>query len=421
MEPSYKFMDHCKVLKNNDRVVFVNRNTGEWLKISEQCYRILNLGTGKMSESQLIARLADKEDQEYFKKLFEKLRSMGLISSSEKADEYCQNIKQIYFAVTHRCNLKCIHCCFNAAFGSDKDILSTDEVLNIVDKIIACSPELITFTGGEPLLRKDFIKILEYTAERFNGKISLSTNATLINSRNVKILSSLLSSIDISLDGVDEESCSLLRGPGVFDKVMESVRLLKENGLDKISLSMVLVDGNRHLEDEFRKLNEKLGTMPLIRNFSPTGRGKINKDLLQKEAVSKKPKTLTFSESELKSIRKGLKSCCCGAGRNQFIINYDGSIYPCGLLIKDDYKMGNVNEIRDIKSYMNIIAGKSPAYKALNQIEPDMFHRCRDCNVNLFCWSCLNDIEQIKNSPLEDFQERCLSRKQLLSKFIWDA
>ena len=117
------------------------------------------------------------------------------------------------------------------------------------------------------------------------GKIILSTNGTFINDKNVDILAKCAYKIDISLDGVDEESCSIVRGPGVFDKVINNVKLLKNTGFEKISLSMAVSDKNKHLETEFNKLNELLGTTPLVRAFTPVGRGKDNRNIFSDKGI----------------------------------------------------------------------------------------------------------------------------------------
>jgi len=57
------------------------------------------------------------------------------------------------------------------------------------------------------------------------------TNATLINADNVRIIVNSVDSIDISLDGVDERTASIVRGEGVFGKVISSIKLLKRMGL----------------------------------------------------------------------------------------------------------------------------------------------------------------------------------------------
>ncbi|MBT2157363.1 SPASM domain-containing protein [Clostridioides difficile] len=76
--------------------------------------------------------------------------------------------------------------------------------------------------------------------------------------------------------------------------------------------------------------------------------------------------------------------CACNAGNSQIFINYDGDVYPCPSLIKDDYKMGNIfdnefvkvikeNKTRDLKSLIK-----------LESIYPYNFEKCKDCDVNIF-------------------------------------
>ena len=79
---------------------------------------------------------------------------------------------------------------------------------------------------------------------------------------------------------MDEESCSRVRGNGVFGKVIKSVYLLKKRGFDLISLSMVLTEENEKLVEKFMQLNQKLGTYPVIRRISWLGRALENKSRL---------------------------------------------------------------------------------------------------------------------------------------------
>ena len=80
----------------------------------------------------------------------------------------------------------------------------TQEWTGIIDKIVDIEPGGIVLTGGEPLLRKDFFEIIRYLRSKYNGKVALATNATLINDDNVKLLAELIDKFDISIDGVDE-------------------------------------------------------------------------------------------------------------------------------------------------------------------------------------------------------------------------
>lgn len=128
---------------------------------------------------------------------------------------------------------------------------------------------MITLSGGEPLLRGDFKELLKYLKNNYNGHIGISTNGTLITNSNAELLVKYADQIDISVDGVDEETCSIVRGKGVFEKVIKSIKILQDKGFSNISLSMVFSDKNEYLEPSFLELNKKLGTTPFsILNFS---------------------------------------------------------------------------------------------------------------------------------------------------------
>lgn len=418
MSVKYRFTADMRVIENGNKVIILSRDGGAWLKISKQCYDVLNLGIQHgLTIEKLIESLADDEDRDYFRDLFEKLKEMQVVSNNEHSEQVNMNrikkIKQLYFALTHRCNLKCIHCCIDAGKVSDDEYLTTEQVLSAIDKVIVLDPLSIVFTGGEPMIRKDFIQILEYTARRYKGKITLSTNGTLINEENVKILAQLCNQIDISLDGVDEDSCTIIRGPGVYDRVMKSIKLLKDIDFKKINLSMTIGEKTAHLEDRFNALNASLGTTPIIRVFSPIGRGSVN-DL---NLMNKKSNLTFIPEKFLKGIlNKPLRGCACGAGHKELFINSDGYVYPCPNLTEEKYKICHIKDMDDF----NYDCTQLKPYKYLAEIEPDSLSRCKDCTVNMFCWTCLEELSRLKNYEL-DFNERCSIVKPILYDKVWNG
>src|SRR5262249_29300153 len=77
--------------------------------------------------------------------------------------------------LTYRCNLACEHCYLDAGGTplvhtesfADRSELSTDECFKVIDDIVAFAPECLTIlTGGEPLLRRDILQIVQRAAER---------------------------------------------------------------------------------------------------------------------------------------------------------------------------------------------------------------------------------------------------------------
>lgn len=108
------------------------------------------------------------------------------------------------------------------------------------------------------------------------------TNALLLNENNVEEIVKNVDSVDISLDGYDEESYSKIRGKNVFNRVLDNIALLHEHGMYQISLSMVALGNDREDDRKFNELCKKLNVEPMIRRLSYTGRAKENEEYLRK-------------------------------------------------------------------------------------------------------------------------------------------
>ena len=95
----------------------------------------------------------------------------------------------VLWDITYACNLKCKHC-LTSAGDRLKDELSLEEVKEIIDQIVDMKVFNICFLGGEPLMRNDFLEILEY-ATKSNIGITFSTNGSLINNEVIRKLERL--------------------------------------------------------------------------------------------------------------------------------------------------------------------------------------------------------------------------------------
>lgn len=297
--------------------------------------------------------------------------------------------------------------------------MNTNDIKRCIDKIVECDPDVLVFSGGEPLIRADFLDILEYASQVYKGKITLSTNALLINESNVKQLVQYLEYIDVSIDGVNEESCAQFRGKGVFEKVINAINLLHTCNFFNISLSMVFSDKNKHLRNTFLELNDKLKTQPLMRAFEAVGRGLVNVSEFMTENY---PQEIYYDipQESLDDARGNSKCISCGAGKKEFMIDPEGFIYPCGNLNSNKYRMGNLKELESFTEYLQSSEFMaSEGYKQLYSMQPYNFYMCKDCEVNFFCWTCLSSIE-LKSSNIEIFKNECVAKRKILNKVIWD-
>ena len=123
------------------------------------------------------------------------------------------NLDYVVWIVTARCNLQCRHCYAKLYLGEQE--LARGEKLLLARQLCEAGVPHINLTGGEPLLRPDMPKILEYA----NGKLTIlfSTNGTLINSSVAKMLGRAnVKRVSISLDGATQATHERFRGEGTF-------------------------------------------------------------------------------------------------------------------------------------------------------------------------------------------------------------
>lgn len=414
----YKFSRYLQSSNNKNRVILSNMLSGKSTLLSVECFDILKQWVALgIDEAEFFEAFEDPEDASYFRSLVEILKNNNLLIDVDNV-EHCP-VESVNIELTHRCNLSCRHCSASAGTLCDEEILSTEELISVLKKIIALNPQNICVTGGEPLVRKDIFIILDYLRNHYSGALSIMTNATLVNEKNVKTLAKYFVAWDISIDGVDEETCKPIRGAGVFAKVINAVRLLKENGVERISLSMVETSYTQKYIKAFHELNEKLGTHPMIRAFEEQGRGEINAAELRPKAVSDNFDELISIAKQIGETKKGRGECFhCQAGRGEFFVNWHGDMYPCAPLSDSQFKICNILEISDLVNYMH--SGEfeeSPGYKNMISYSPVNFYPCRECPDNMFCWTCIHDIYMSSQNP-ERFKRRCMINKEEL-KYLW--
>ena len=125
---------------------------------------------------------------------------------------------------TRSCNLKCMHCYSKSEQKQYEDELSTEEALRLIEDLAEFHVPVILFSGGEPLMRKDFFTLAQY-AKKLGIRPTLSTNGTLITPEIAqKIKDTGVGSVGISLDGLQATNDHFRGVPGAFDRAMAGVR-----------------------------------------------------------------------------------------------------------------------------------------------------------------------------------------------------
>jgi radical SAM protein with 4Fe4S-binding SPASM domain len=405
-----QLVDNRKVIIKNDRVIIANMDTGDSYKLSKECYKILmNAIEYNMDEKMLWDIFLERQDKEYFQILVEQLyKHRILVKEKQKRNLY------ITLSLTHRCNLNCIHCCMDASSLNDREYLDTSQWKIIIDKVIMLQPAGIILTGGEAMVRDDFFELVKYLRNHYAGEMELMTNGTLINKRNVKELCDVFTYFSLSLDGADEESCNVIRGKGIYKRVLDSVSLLKKEGAKKISLSMIDAKPTHHLINLFEELNHNMETKALIRVFCDEGRGRRNVDTLTLESKDEYREADKVKELKFRDRPEAFQ---CSAADKQYQISAQGKLYACGPMEKEGYDLGDVYRIKDFTTYIEQRKYRNTiGYQNLMRLHPCESERCKECDINVYCWSCLHEryISDVK----EKTEIRCIIHKKELQS-LW--
>lgn len=413
--------DDLIVYNKNKFIVLYNKKLSKHIILSEEVYKFFETASNEnITIKEFIDCFEDEEDKKYIEQVTVNMIKAGIICNKDydTAIEEEFSINSAYLCVTNRCNLKCSHCCSSCS-SEVKDCLDTHQIKKIIKIISELNISNLVITGGEPLIRNDFEEIIAYIKEQIpNINLILSTNGILINDKNINFIINNFKKIDISIDGVDEKTCALTRGKGVFNKVLGKIKNLQRKGFTNISLSMVFGEKNEYLKDSFIDLNEHLKTTPVMRYFVPAGRGLENKnDYLYEDTIL--PITIPKMISDRNDKSKKISSCACNALKSQIFINDDGNIYPCPSLIKDEYKVGSILDKSIVSILKNKDIKKTLAYKKIENIYPYNFEKCKDCDVNIFCWNCPAILDSVKNNDIE-FNKWCKSMKVNLNRIVWD-
>ena len=251
--------------------------------------------------------------------------------------------------------------------------LSTEEILLVFRDIHLLNPRRVIITGGEPLLRKDIIKLAQ-TFKNIGNKIELCiiTNGTLINKENAEDLVKNFDEIRISIDGFKEIN-DAIRGKGTFEKTMDAFKCVLAAGGNPAAFITATSSNLLHLKDFMRFLLvngiHKIHVSPL----KIVGRAKGDKMLCDTEEVKQIVDKFWCETFGLKLKSKSEEAFNCGVGKF-LTINPDGSVYPCHVLAFPEFCMGNVRKQR-----LNLIYNNSDLINKLRDLHFSKIAKCAEC------------------------------------------
>ncbi len=329
---------------------------------------------------------------------------------------------QVVWDVTYACNLRCKHC-YATAGKPLPDELTTEEAMDTIDKFNRLGVTIISFSGGEPLVRKDIYDLMSYAYEK-GIYVAVATNGTLINEEVAKKMKEAgVGYVQISIDGTKETHENFRGIKGCYDRAVEGIKNCVKQGFF-VNVSMTVTQYNYQDVDAVIELCEKLGADWFMHyNFIPTGRGReiVEKDLTpqQREALLTKlyikniegskvsllstapqfARVALQCEKEIKEKRcfipthfynilagERLRELAefiggCGAGRFYMSMRANGDIQPCVFF---PLKLGNIRDMsaRDLEEFWR----NNKVFEELRN--KDLIESCGNCEYRYYCGGC---------------------------------
>ena len=146
-------------------------------------------------------------------------------------DRFNRKINYLRVSVTDRCNLRCVYCmpAEGIKLISHDQILSFEEIADVVRVAVTMGITKVRITGGEPLVRKGIIQLVGMIGRiKEISDLSMTTNGTLLKNFADDLAGAGLHRINISLDSVDPVKFREITRGGNVNDVFEGIRAAKK-------------------------------------------------------------------------------------------------------------------------------------------------------------------------------------------------
>lgn len=311
------------------------------------------------------------------------------------------------------CNLKCRYC-FYSSVASEREAYSkgfmemktAENVIKSALSLAKGTPVIFTFQGGEPALRgiefyKEFVKICS-EENNLNSQIAycFQTNATLLDDEWCRFFKENNFLVGVSLDGNEQQNAYRVypNGESSFENVMNAVALLKKYNVSFNILSVVTKQLALSVRDNYKFLKQNgINNVQYINCLKPLS-GEYDSEVYMNdndyECFLNNSFRLYYNDN-MRGGRLSVRSfdnylmllsgsdaeqCNMnGFCSPQFVVEGDGTVYPCDFFCTDEYELGNINEL----SFFDI--SKSEAFIGFLKNGCTISEECRNCDYFALC------------------------------------
>jgi MoaA/NifB/PqqE/SkfB family radical SAM enzyme len=307
--------------------------------------------------------------------------------------------------VTARCNNSCRHCYINLPAGDEEakaKELSSNEIRNIAADAVSMGASWCSITGGEPLLRDDFLEIYQ-SLKRLGLLVTVFTNGCLITDEHVDVFRRYPPVVvEVSVYGVTKKSHErVTRTRGSYEAFINGLNLLQHGGI-KARLKAMAMRSNlqdlpeiarfcrKHTADYFRwdPMLHLRYDGDLVRNREIQSERLSPEEIAALERMDKERFSALLKDCDTLIGSDSCNSACnhlftCGAGIVGFTVSYDGIFRLCSSLWHPDclydLRKGSLHDA------WNRFVPKILEMKSENQ---EYVNKCLRCNLRNLSMCC---------------------------------
>ncbi len=279
-------------------------------------------------------------------------------------DRFSRPIISLRITLTNRCNVNCLYC-HHDGMVSSKQEMTADELYTICKIAKNIGVQKIRLSGGEPLIRKDIVEVVEKIASLGFKDISMTTNGTMLEKYAQDLKDAGLNRVNVSLDTLNSETYEHITSKDYLESAKTGILKAVEVGLYPVKINMVIMkDINQNeIKDMFKFCKDNNIVLQLIEliesencdddKFSADYHYKLDMieerltdiaDEVHERKFMQGRKKYYIDGGEIEIVRPVDNSTFC-ANCSRLRITPDGKIKPC--LLRNDNLVELISHVRN--------------------------------------------------------------------------
>lgn len=276
-------------------------------------------------------------------------------------DPFGREIDYLRVSLTDLCNYRCIYCMKECGVEkkSHGEILALEEIFSVVEAFAKLGGKKVRFTGGEPLVRRNALSLIQRVGELSLQKIGLTTNGVFLPQHAETLAEAGVTSVNVSIDTLDEEKYRLITKGGDKNDALAGLNAATE-WFEEVKINAVLMRG---INDDVRPFAEFvyekklplrfIELMPFAENDAYKKYGVSASEVIEKNGLMLSETVgntdyYVFSDGVKVGFIRPLSHKFCG-GCNRLRLTSDGKLLPClhgkeEIDIKPFLKEGNIEK-----------------------------------------------------------------------------